>query len=69
LALQKTLTKERTKFNGAYEKLMQDIKLFKGDMITRCQPNVRHWLIYQKEGNERYRGKNQKKLMKLNMLD
>jgi hypothetical protein len=62
MAFQKTLTKEWTKFNGDYEKLMQDIKLFNGDIITKCWPNSGYWFICQKKSNEKYFGKGQIKV-------
>jgi hypothetical protein len=54
MGLQKTLTKEWTPFNGDYEKSMQDIKLFNGDVITMCWPNAGFWMVMKKEGNEKY---------------
>jgi len=54
MELKKALTKEWTEFNGNYEKLMQDIKLFNGDIITKCWPNAGYWLICQKEDNDKY---------------
>ncbi len=49
-----TLTKEWQLFDGNYEKEMQDIKLFNGDIITMCWPNAGYWCICDKEGNEKY---------------
>ncbi len=62
MTLQKRLTKEWSKFNGDYEKLVQDIKLFNGEIITKCWPNAGYWLICQKECNEKYYGKGQIKI-------
>lgn len=50
------LTKEWTRFNGDYEKEMQDIKLFNGDIITMCWPNAGYWMVVKKQGNEKYYG-------------
>lgn len=50
------LTKEWSKFDGDYEKSMQDIKLFNGDIITKCWPNAGYWTVCKKEGNEKYYG-------------
>ena len=57
MGLNKTLTKEWSKFDGDYEKSMQDIKLFNGDIITMCYPNAGLWNIFQEEGNEKYYGR------------
>lgn len=56
MGLVKTLTKEWSIFDGDYEKSMQDIKLFNGDVITMCWPNAGYWILCQKEGNEKYYG-------------
>lgn len=57
MGLEKTLTKEWTKFDGNYEKSVQDIKLFNGDIITMVWPNAGVWVLLKKEGNEKYHGK------------
>ena len=56
MSLERTLTKEWSKFDGDYEKSMQDIKLFNGDIVTMCWPNAGYWSVAQKEGNEKYYG-------------
>lgn len=50
------LTKEWSLFNPkeGYEKEMQDIKLFNGDIILMCWPNAGIWNICKKQGNEKY---------------
>lgn len=40
MGLQKTLTKEWRRFDGDYEKSMQDIKLHDGKIIMMCWPNA-----------------------------
>jgi hypothetical protein len=52
--MERTLTKEWTKFNGDYEKSMQDIKLFNGDIIFMCWPNAGFWNVCKKEGQKKY---------------
>jgi hypothetical protein len=54
-----TITKEWTKFDGDYEKAMHDIKLFNGDIITKCWPNAGYWHVCKKEDNEKYYRKGQ----------
>lgn len=55
----KMLSKEWSEFNATegYEKRMQDIKLKNGDVVTNCWPNAGFWMCVQKEGNEKYYGK------------
>lgn len=55
--MERTLTKEWTPFNGDYEKSVQDIKLFNGDIITFCWPNAGVWHVMKSKGNEKYYGK------------
>jgi hypothetical protein len=50
------LTKEWSVFDGDYEKVMQDIKLKNGDVVTMCWPNAGYWNICDDEGNEKYHG-------------
>lgn len=57
MGLEKTLTKEWTKFDGDYEKSMQDIKLFNGDIIEMCWPNAGFWHVCKEEGNGSYYGR------------
>ena len=40
MGLEKTLTKEWSRFDGDYEKSMQDIKLHDGRVIFKCWPNA-----------------------------
>ena len=40
MGLEKTLTKEWSRFTGDYEKSMQDIKLHDGKVILKCWPNA-----------------------------
>ncbi len=51
------LTKEWSKYNGDYEKEMQDIKLFNGDIVTMCWPNAGFWNCCRQKGNEKYYNK------------
>jgi hypothetical protein len=51
------LTKEWQPYDGDYQKKMQDIKLKNGDVVTMCWPNAGYWNICEKEGNEKYYGK------------
>jgi len=53
----KPLTKEWSKFDGNYEKSMQDIKLHNGDIVTMCWPNAGYWGVLKREGNEKYYGR------------
>jgi hypothetical protein len=52
--MKRTLTKEWTKFNGDYEKSMQDIKLYNGEVISMCWPNAGFWNVCKKQGQEKY---------------
>lgn len=40
-----------------YEKEMQDIKLFNGDIITMCWANAGMWTCCRESGNEQYYGR------------
>jgi hypothetical protein len=51
------LTNEWQKFDGDYQKKMQDIKLFNGDIITMCWPNAGFWMVCTSKGNGKYYGK------------
>lgn len=57
MGLIKTLTKEWTKFDGDYEKSMQDIKLLNGDIIFMCWPNAGYWHICNSVRNGSYSGR------------
>jgi hypothetical protein len=45
--MNKTLTKEWSAFNGDYEKAIQDIKLFNGDIVEVCWPNAGFWIVFK----------------------
>lgn len=48
------LTYEWQKYDGDYQKKIQDIKLKNGDVVEFCYPNAGMWNCMQKEGNGKY---------------
>jgi len=60
------LTKEWSRFDPieGYEKEMQDIKLFNGDVVMMCWPNAGWWNVVRKNGQEKYYNLSQKERLK-----
>lgn len=52
------LTRSWSRYDGDYEKSMQDIKLKNGDVVLFCWPNAGFWNVCKKEGQEQYYNKN-----------
>lgn len=50
MGLEKTLTKEWSRFTGDYEKSMQDIKLHDGKVILKCWPNAGAFHCFSENG-------------------
>ncbi len=51
------LTKEWHPFNGDYQKKMQDLKLFNGDIVFYCWPNAGEFGVLVKKNNQKYYGR------------